>query len=76
MPETKVLDFTKAATICGDLTVYILDEFESDPQLRELKVIHDNREEVEEAAKSLQEFGFTVEIREENGKIVAIFRRG
>jgi len=75
VPESKTLDLTKAATLCGDITVYILEEFESNPQLRELKVIHNSREELEEAAKSLRELGFDAEVREEGGRTVAVFRR-
>ncbi len=76
MNEKKVLDFTKTSGLCGDILVYILDEIESNPDLKELMVIHNDKKELEEAANELKTLNVgEIAIREENGKVILIIKK-
>jgi len=76
MGEKKVLDFTKTSGLCGDILVYILDEIESNPDLKELVVIHNDKKELEEAANELKTLGVReITMREESGKIILTIKK-
>lgn len=76
MALRKTLDFTKTRTLCGDVTLYILEEVEANPDLEEIEVIHHDAGELEEAAKALEELGWRrVELRREDGRAVLVLRK-